>query len=176
MYEVELKAKAKKDTLANIKRLGSKTKDVFEKDIYYAHPCRDFSKTDEALRVRKSEGRLILTYKGPKMDSSTKTRQEENMEASPSIYPILASLGFKGVRKVEKTRALYTIRDILVSYDSVKGLGRFVELEICAKTKPETIKAKKTLFSLFSELGFDKKDPITKSYLEMLLEKNPIKR
>jgi len=171
MYEVEIKAKAKKDTLASIKRLGSRTKEVFEKDTYYAHPCRDFAKTDEALRVRESEGHLTLTYKGPKMDSTTKTRPEENMVVFREIYPILASLGFREVRKVEKKRELYTIKDALASFDSVKGLGEFVELEICAKKRSEIPKAKKKLFAVFSEIGFEKKDSITSSYLELLLEK-----
>lgn len=171
MYEVEIKAKANKDTLANIKRLGRMTKKVSEKDTYYRHPCRDFAKTDEALRVRESEGRLLLTYKGPKMDSTTKTRQEENMEVFKEIYPILASLGFKEVRKVEKKRELYTLKDALASFDSVKGLGQFMELEICAEKKSEIPKAKKKLFSVFSELGFEKNDSITSSYLELLLAK-----
>jgi len=171
MYEVEIKAKAKKDTLARLRALGSMTKEVSEKDTYYRHPCRDFAKTDEALRVRESEGRLLLTYKGPKMDATTKTRQEENMEVFKEIYPILASLGFKEVRKVEKKRELYTLKDALASFDSVKGLGQFMELEICAEKKSEIPKAKKKLFSVFSELGFEKNDSITSSYLELLLAK-----
>ena len=43
-------------------------------DCYYAHPCRDFAVTDEALRLRRVGDVNYITYKGPKLDSATKTR------------------------------------------------------------------------------------------------------
>ncbi len=35
-------------------------------DTYYAHPCRDFVQTGEALRIRKVDGVAHVTFKGPK--------------------------------------------------------------------------------------------------------------
>ena len=34
-------------------------------DEYFAHPSRDFARTDEALRLREVDGALRITYKGP---------------------------------------------------------------------------------------------------------------
>src|SRR4029079_17138635 len=45
-------------------------------DQYFAHPCRDFASTDEALRIRTTGGASFVTYKGPKVDKTTKTRRE----------------------------------------------------------------------------------------------------
>ena len=51
-------------------------------DEYFQHPCRDFQKTDEALRVRttslaKDKNKFhYLTYKGVKLFEVGKTRQE----------------------------------------------------------------------------------------------------
>ena len=45
-------------------------------DEYYAHPARDFAITDEALRLRTENNLTVITYKGPKLDRETKTREE----------------------------------------------------------------------------------------------------
>ena len=45
-------------------------------DCYYAHPVRDFAASDEALRLRQVGENNYITYKGPKLDTTTKTRRE----------------------------------------------------------------------------------------------------
>ena len=45
-------------------------------DQYFAHPARDFAQTDEALRIRRIGQSNFVTYKGPKIDATTKTRRE----------------------------------------------------------------------------------------------------
>ncbi len=169
MYEVEIKAKAKPDTFKKIQGIGVKVKETHQKDIYYNSPWRDFSDTDEALRVREADGVLVLTYKGPKVDNSTKTRLEQKTQVCAGIFDILESLGFKKVHVVEKERHKYEFGKIKIAYDIVKGLGQYIELETLAKAE-DIDKARDSLFSLFSELGFRKEDSITSSYLELLLE------
>jgi len=169
MYEVEIKAKAKPDTLKKIQGIGVKVKETHQKDTYYNGPWRDFSYTDEALRVREAEGVLVLTYKGPKVDDSTKTRLEQKVRVCAGIFDILESLGFNKVRVVEKERHKYEFGKIKIAYDIVKGLGQYIELETLAKAE-DVDKARESLFSVFYELGFSKEDSITRSYLELLLE------
>ena len=45
-------------------------------DTYFSHPARDFAATDEALRIRSIDQENFVTYKGPKLDATTKTRRE----------------------------------------------------------------------------------------------------
>lgn len=78
-YEVEQKFWV--DDLRAVERelaqLGVRLGEVIEQvDCYFAHPARDFAETDEALRIRRSGSDCFLTYKGPKIDATTKTRQE----------------------------------------------------------------------------------------------------
>src|SRR3990172_5990494 len=67
-------------------------------DHYYAHPARDFASTDEALRVRRTDRASYLTYKGPKVDATTKTRREIELPLgpherdAPSAGALIASL------------------------------------------------------------------------------------
>ena len=56
-----------------------------EKDLYYAHPARDFRTTDEALRIRRVGHASYITYKGPKVDQTTKTRREIELPLSAAL-------------------------------------------------------------------------------------------
>ncbi|MFN5909679.1 MAG: class IV adenylate cyclase, partial [Planctomyces sp.] len=64
--------------LANADALGFQfpANSVLEQDEYFNHPARDFRQTDEALRIRRIGGELILTWKGPRLDALSKSRRE----------------------------------------------------------------------------------------------------
>ena len=83
MIEVEVKAKIDnfEDMEKKLENLGAiKSKKEFQEDIYFNSPIVDFAKTDEALRIRttkeNNEKNIFITYKGPKIDSKSKTREE----------------------------------------------------------------------------------------------------
>lgn len=138
-------------------------------DIYLQHPCRDFEKTDEALRIRKTSGKNYLTYKGPRTKSKLKARLEIEVEISNinSIEEILSKLGFKPFIKIVKKREIWTINNIKINLDEVEGLGRYIEVEITSKNVKE---AEKAIFELLEKLGIDKKSIVKKTYFEMIKE------
>ena len=78
-YEVEQKFPVP-DMAAVQKRLAELGAAVaawqLEVDLYFAHPAKDFARTDEALRIRTIGTANYVTYKGPKIDQTTKTREE----------------------------------------------------------------------------------------------------
>ena len=92
-YEVELKF-ALPDPAAvrgELLSLGAVPHSIqTEVDTYLQHPVRSFEQTDEALRVRRTGPRVFLTYKGPKIDPTTKTRTEIELEipTAPPASPI----------------------------------------------------------------------------------------
>jgi adenylate cyclase, class 2 len=145
-------------------------------DCYYAHPTRDFARSDEALRLRRAGPRNYVTYKGPKLDASTKTRQEIELElprgeeAADGAARLLEVLGFRLVADVEKRRVHYTLdwqgQQIVVSLDRVETLGDFVELEIMASEK-NVKEAQSAIASLASRLGLSNSE--RRSYLELRL-------
>ncbi|WP_457548521.1 class IV adenylate cyclase [Archaeoglobus sp.] len=164
--EVEVKFRLEGNVKRRIEDVAEFVCEVRERDFYFNHPCRDFLKTDEALRVRKSE-RVFLTYKGPKIDKETKTREEIEVEIGDfdKALEIMKKLGFRLVAEVIKVRRIYRIGDATICVDNVKDLGEFVEIEV----KSENVeKAKREIFKIADKFGL--KNPITKSYLEMLLE------
>ena len=60
-----------------------------QRDVYLAHPSRDFVQTDEVFRLRHVGEQNYLTYKGPVIDAETKTRRE--IEVAAASGPIAAA-------------------------------------------------------------------------------------
>jgi len=149
---------------------------VAQSDVYFAHPSRDFAQTDEALRIRRVGRRNFITYKGPKLDATTKTRRELELPLTPGeraaagFAELFAALGFRPVREVRKLRHRAVVqwqqRQVEAALDEVEGLGSFVELELQAKPA-EADAARHTLASLAAELGLRESE--RRSYLELLL-------
>ncbi|UCG69619.1 MAG: class IV adenylate cyclase [Thermoplasmata archaeon] len=175
--EIEAKAYTKnlKEIEQKIREIGAKqTWEGEQKDTYYNHPERDFAKTDEALRVREEDGKVILTYKGPKIDNLTKTREEIKVQVKDlsSILEILLKLGFKEVFKVKKHRKIFLLEDFKICLDSVENLGDFVEIEtsVSSEVSEEKIsEIRDSILRTMEEWGLLELE--RKSYLELLLAK-----
>ena len=194
MYEVELKYRVADvpEVEAALERLGASWHGTTEQvDRYFNHPSRDFAVTDEALRLRSTAVGVAITWKGPRLDATAKTRHEielplalaavpaatETLAAVPATLDrwtgLLEALGFRRVREVVKRRRLATVAwegaVIEVALDHVATLGDFVELELQAESAGIAVAAAR-IESLARELGCT--NPERRSYLEMLLS-NP---
>ncbi|NOY43556.1 MAG: class IV adenylate cyclase [Planctomycetes bacterium] len=153
---------------------------VTQVDTYYAHPVRDFAATDEALRIRRVGEENVVTYKGPKIDATTKTRQEIELaiaagqQGAEQAGQLLEALGFRRVADVSKVRQTYCLeqegQSVEIAVDNIEGLGSFVELEIVAEGEQALDPARQTIATLATELGLAKVE--RRSYLELLLEHN----
>ncbi len=170
MIEVEVKARLKPDTLPRIKALGAVLVGTeHHRDIYFNSPVRDFKGSDEALRIRIKDEGARLTYKGPKLDSETKSRKELTIKIDDpdAMTQILLSLGFVPSGEVIKSRTKYALGDIIFAMDDVSGLGSFIEIEIGGGD--DWLEKKRLLQDLMIKLGLG--ESIRKSYLELLLER-----
>ncbi len=179
-YEVEQKfpvtdMPALESKLAEIGATISEPK--LEVDLYFAHPARDFAKTDEALRIRRKGPLNFITYKGPKIDRTTKTRHEIDLplesgeESAEAWVAMLEALGFTPVGEVRKSRRkaniLWQGRRVEGSLDKVERLGTFAELELVVEF--DGIEAAKAcIASLAETLGLSVSQ--RRSYLELLLD------
>jgi adenylate cyclase class 2 len=178
-YEVEMKF-----PVSDIRTLESQlaehgaavTNARTEVDVYFAHPARDFAKTDEALRIRRKGSENFITYKGPKVDASTKTRHEIDLplpsgeSTAEAWVGILSALGFTIAGEVRKSRRKAYVdwqdRRVEVSLDEVEGLGRYAELELVVESE-ELEAAKGCITSLAADMGLENNE--RRSYLELLL-------
>jgi len=158
--EVELKAPCH-GARKKVEALGAKfVNSQIQEDTYLTHPSRDFRKTDEALRIRRSD-RLYITYKGPKKSSDVKAREELEFPVPQEAYVLLERLGFKKAFTIKKTRDVYGFEGLTICCDNVEGLGEYVEVE---STKPED---RDRIFEVLGRLGIKDK-ATTKTYADLL--------
>lgn len=175
MIEVELKGYADDEIFERVREKYALIRKEFHEDTYYQHPCRDFSKTDEALRIRvkKFNGHFeaFLTYKGPKIDPGSKTRKELEVQLlDPDVHSqILESLGFVEVLTVRKLREKYYVeKGVVIALDDVENLGKFIEIEALVEDVWEVEETVEHLRSILENLGVRKFE--RRSYLELILE------
>lgn len=176
MIEIEVKARVEnpKRVEREIIAMGAIPVGIENQaDTYYNSQYRDFKETDEALRVRVKDGEYFLTYKGPKMDSVSKTRKEFQVEINDAdnMGTILSSLGFFPVATVSKKRKNYRIGDFCIALDEVRNLGNFIEIEIPARDSKNYEEKVESIFKFIERLGIGRKSTIRRSYLEMMLGK-----
>lgn len=172
MYEVEVKVPA---DLAQVRgRLealdaGARGR-VAQVDIYFDHPGRSFAETDEALRVRRTDDRSVVTYKGPKVDPASKTRREIEVavDDADATEALLRAVGFEPADEVRKVREQYAYGGYTVSLDDVDGLGGFVEVE--TEGDEAAIESLRDgAYDVLERLDLDPDDQVRVSYLELLL-------
>ncbi len=180
MIETEVKARvddARKMEKAIIAMGATSIGIQDQADTYYNAPHRNFEKTDEALRIRVENGNAFLTYKGPKMDTVSKTRQEFQtaIKDTETMGNILTSLGFFPVAMVTKRRKNYRVGDFFISIDEVRNLGDFIEIEMQAEDSGKYQEKVESIFKFMEKLGITREATIRQSYLEMILEKNKTK-
>ena len=155
-----------------VKRMGGIYEgEYIEEDVYFQHPCRDFAKTDEALRVRVVKERVELTYKGPKEGGVYKARREitVQVDSASNVRALLEALGFKPVAVIRKKRRYYRLGRVKVTLDEVEGLGCFAEIEAIEGGEEAVGEAIRLL-------GLEEVPTTTKSYLELLLEREGLSR
>jgi adenylate cyclase class 2 len=195
MIEVEIKVKISDPNLMRKKfeeNNGIYKLSLNHEDTYFNMPkgLRDFRQTDEALRLRKSiefnrdnkaktqKINNYITYKGKKIDKTTKTREEIEVKITEieDMKNILKFLGFREVFTVVKKRELYdfifndTRIEALIDYIPVLE-QHFVEVELITESYETVDENKEILFKFLSIFGIKKQESIRKSYLELISDK-----
>jgi adenylate cyclase class 2 len=178
MYEIEVKVRADHDPVRDRLRArdAERVGQVRQADTYYDHPARSFATTDEALRIRREkpadgDPATRLTYKGPLVESASKTREEieTNVGDADAFDAILLELGFEPAPEVSKERELFTLEGYTVALDTVDRVGSFVEIERQG-TGAEIETLREGARNLLRDLGLDPTDHVRTSYLELVLD------
>lgn len=182
-FEVELKFPVAEfdSTKSQLMNLGASSIGIENhRDTYFRHPSRNFVETREALRLRRVNDKPQITYKGPKQASGdsagVKTRIELEWPLDPGDHDgskmesLLKHLGFNPTGTVEKQRESYQLNwqdtATTVTFDNVKSLGTFIEIEQLA-SKDRVSDAQTNVLVLAKHLGLS--DPEPRSYIAMLL-------
>lgn len=181
-FEVELKfplEDRRDEIVQRLRALGAVCGAVVEQtDRYFNHPVRDFAESDEALRIRSNGDNNVLTYKGPKIDTRTKTRPEIELPLGPAtstadqLADVLTRLSFRPVGIVKKQRQTWHFSrgewEFEIALDDVANVGSYLEVELVCEQDRLT-EAQTAVLSLSLELGLS--EPERRSYLKLLLRR-----
>ncbi|OYT40785.1 MAG: adenylyl cyclase [Desulfurococcales archaeon ex4484_58] len=141
-YEIEVKYRV----LCDVKYVKEKLSildlklvdECIETDTYLNHPCKDFSKTDEALRLRirkcSSGTKYYITYKGPRepgLEVKKRIEIESIIVDYDKVLKILERLGFTPILKYSKHRTIYGGEELSITIDQLYDVGVFLEIETC---------------------------------------------
>lgn len=181
MLEIEMKAKcpqSPEEIGQALNALGFCQQETKEEiDLYFNGNDRDYRKTDEALRLRSARvlpdgpSEIFITYKGPKLDDRSQTRQEIEVGVTnlEDMKLLLELLGYQTVLTVRKQRQHYRRDSVTACVDQVDGLGNYLELEQLSQsieTQEETVEQ---LLSVLDQLNISRDNLTQRSYLELLM-------
>lgn len=164
MVEIEVKIIIKDidDVIAKILGQGARLENErhFETNTLYDFPSQSLYKMKQALRLRKTNKKTFLTFKGtPQRSRKFKVRDEYETEVrnNKQLKKILKSIGLVPSFHYEKFRRIFRYKNLKICLDETQ-IGNFLELE---GPRGDIVKLTRTL-------GFSKKEFIKKDYVELL--------
>ncbi len=170
--DIEMEVKIKTSDLENnrIKNLIKKHSTYLgvENHIahYYSFKYRDTN--NEFFRVRKENNKYIINYK--KKHDNYVDEYETEINDFDSFSKILNIYGFEETCCIEKTREKYLYQDKYeISFDDVKDLGLFMEIEIVKHTKNKDEEYQE-LIALLYELNINLNQISNKHYPEYFIK------
>ena len=157
--EIEIRAKAPVNIVKTLTRLGAKKINVYSQlDKYY------MLQEGFIFRVRNNK---FFTIKCNVDDRDNGWYEwESEIKKADKLEDILLKCGFRLFGVVDKKRRQYKYREFEINLDDVKGLGRFIEIEIFHRDKDEGLKKIK---GLMKKMGIKKL--INKGYINIVREK-----
>lgn len=165
LKNVEIKAKIHdfKKTQAKVEKLSSKPINIEKQTDTF------FITSNGRLKLRETTNKTALIYYD-RTDSIEPSESDiaisftDNSETLKSV--LSKSLGVRGI--VEKERSLYKYNQTRIHLDVVKGLGKFIELEVVLKEGQTIDDGTLIAKEIMSILHINKSDLISVAYIDML--------
>ena len=137
--EIELKFKINNETKRKLIKYfdkhAIKTSESSLIDTYYIPNFRDFEingETIECVRIRENSKGVVLSYKKIHTEANPVycDEYETFLSSKEQMEKILFALGFRVQMVIDKVRVSYKMDKFEFDFDSVKGLGELLEVEL----------------------------------------------
>lgn len=149
-------------------------------DTYYNAPHRDFLAPEhisEWLRVRVEDGTSSLNFKRwHPIEAAVKTHCDEfesTLSDAEAVQKLLDALDFTHLTTVDKVREEWHCQGIAVAFDTVAGLGTFIEFEYKDGDATTVAQATEILDAFIADLGATLGDRIHAGYPHLALGMAP---
>ena len=167
--EIEIKLKVTNNEynriLNLIERNSINKTNVNQIDTYYN--LTNKKTNTEWLRVRNEDGKYIFNYK-KKIDNSHYEKYDVLIDNVNNLNKILSALDIIKLGTINKNRISYLYKDkYTFSFDNVKDIGMFIEIELINKSK-NFERDFSDLLNIMNDLKIDLNMVETKKYIEYL--------
>jgi adenylate cyclase, class 2 len=115
----------------------------FEDNLLLDDPARSLTVRGLVLRLRRTDGGSVVTYKGPRREVEgvkSRTEIEVGVSAGDAMEALLASVGFTPVFRYQKYRETYRWQEVEIVVDETP-VGTFLEIEGPVAAIHETARA-----------------------------------
>ena len=173
-YEVELKfcLRSKTEFLSILRRIPHEImlEENIESDWYFDRPDRSLEAENKSVCIRTMEpsGIRLWIVKGPEPDRCEAT----DITDTSTAVSMLKTMGFEVILEAQKTRSIYFIGDFHITVDSLEGIGDFAEFAIMTDDGSKLSAYRSQLEELAQQFGLTDSALQTKSYKQLLMEKN----
>jgi len=175
--EVKIKCPDYKSIEKKVKKLGAKYLGIKQQiDIYYSpekgpkfvypHPYKF------RLRFNKNKNETRLEFHKSISELAAK-EYEVDVSDFITMKKILEFLKFRINATIDKKRIEYKYKKFNITFDIVKGLGNFMEIELIGGNSKEN---EKKIYKFLDELDIEKDMVDNGRYLDMLLKRKMIKK
>lgn len=131
--EIKLRMDDAQKARAAVRALGARLERErhFEDNLLVDDALGSLAAGGKALRLRRTEGRAVLTFKGPRQGTAVLKSRPEIEAAVPdpdAFEAILGGLGYRKVFRYQKYRETYSWKDVEIVVDETP-VGTFLEIE-----------------------------------------------
>lgn len=181
--KLELTPKIEKIIAAFLKENSKIEKETHHIEYYLDNPKSTFFiKSKEGFKDAIDYLRVRFTKKGDSIclkhwirDKKTgKTTHcdeyETKVESGQITLELLEQIGFTNNTKIDKTRKIYNYKDFEIAIDSVKGLGKFMEVELKKKVK-QPKDGIKEIYNFLLSLDIKTINKMERGYVSMMWNK-----
>ena len=172
--EIELKfsinTEIKSKIIAELEKTVEKCGENHLVDTYYVPYFKDYEvngETNECLRIRETDNKIVLSYKKIHRECSPVycDEYETKISSKDEMEKVLFAIGFSVQMIIDKTRITYKMDKYEFAFDSVKNLGELMEVEL---TDPNG--NIEDIYSFLKQFGLTEKD-VTYEGIQMMMKK-----
>ncbi|MFQ5611305.1 MAG: class IV adenylate cyclase [Anaerolineae bacterium] len=162
--EVEIKAWVDDPAAleARLASIGEWQGESIKEDVYFAPRSSSQTGADERFRLRRSNGKAVVTFKQRRMVGNVEVNDETEfaVDDAHAFYKLASHLGCVPYMIKRKHSRLYRVGQVRVELNRVERLGHFVEVEIlCGPDEVDAARARVTEMLARLEVPPEKIEP-----------------